>query len=87
MNIDAHIAHATAVIGNAMRINELIAKREERKSELAAIEEELTELLTAGQQSLPLDPPKRAITCSKCGQPGHSARKCTATTGDDNGRT
>ena len=81
MDLDAHITHATSVIGNADRIRELIVKRAERQSELAAIEEELAGLLTAGQQSLPLDAPKRAVTCSKCGQAGHSARKCTATTG------
>lgn len=77
MNLDAHITHATSVICNADRIRELIAEREERQSQLAAIEEELAELLTAGQQSLPLDAPKRSVTCSKCGQAGHSPRKCT----------
>jgi len=80
LNLEAQVAHANAVIGNAKRIQELIAERESTRTALAEIEAELTGLLADGQAQLPLDTTTKR-KCGKCGKEGHSARTCTATTG------
>lgn len=83
MITDATIAHAKALLGNGVRITELMVEREKLISALGGIDEELGGLLANGQLSLQLDTSRAKQTCrykksdgTICGSAEHTSRTC-----------
>ena len=76
MTLETQLAHAQAVLANGKRIAELAEERKQLTDGLAAVDEELQQLLAIEQMELPLAPARAKQKCSVCGMEGHTKRTC-----------
>jgi hypothetical protein len=74
MNLDDQIARAKTLFESGKRVQELIAKRDQLRADLAGVDEELVKLLGGPATN---GSGRAAQKCSKCGEVGHTKRTCT----------